>query len=61
LEGFAEADIYARLVKVGKVRRLVSSPLDPCCHLHEWPVVLLRDSMKFFTHAAFLPLRAHAA
>ena len=37
-----------------------SSRLDPCCHLHEWPVVLLRDGMKFFAHAAFLPLRVHA-
>jgi len=41
--------------------RPVSSPLDPCCHLHERPVVLLRDSMKFFVHAAFLSPRAHAA
>ena len=29
--------------------------------MHEWPVALLRDSMRFFAHAAFFVLRALAA
>jgi hypothetical protein len=28
--------------------------------MHEWPVVLPYDSMKFFAHAAFFPLRARS-
>ena len=49
-----------------KIRRLlcprpVTSPLNPYCNMHEWPVALLRDSMRFFAHAAFFVLRALAA
>jgi len=39
----------------------VNSASDPCCTLHEWLVLPLRDCTEFYADAAFSTLRAHAA
>ena len=41
--------------------RSVNSTADPCCGLHQWPVLPLQGSTEFVAHAAILTLRARAA
>ena len=41
-------------------RPVISTP-KPCCGILEWRFLPPRDSMRFFAHAAFSSLRAHAA
>jgi len=41
-------------------RPAISAP-KPCCGILEWRFLPPRDSMRFFAHAAFSLLRAHAA
>ncbi len=48
--------------QIGPLRaQLVNSTPDPCCHLHEWPLVPLRGGTAFVAHAAFIELCALAA
>lgn len=53
-KAFAGAEVY-----------FVRNPVDPTadlrCGLREWPVLPLRGGTYFLAHAAFPPLRAHAA
>ncbi len=53
-KAFAGAEVYF-------VRNSVDPTADLRCGLREWPVLPLRGSTYFLAHAAFPPLRAHAA
>ena len=57
----AEVPVGLISAKVWKVPRLVNSTPDPCCEAHEWLFIPLRGGTGFLAHAAFFPLRAHAA